>query len=334
MRFKLSAAAVIGLLGLYAAFWVYMANNLETNLHQFAKDEAAKGNEVHWETLTVSGFPARMSAEMTGFAYVQNVNSPKMRFVMTETLKAHVLPYKLNHIIVEFPEPVIIDRHDPADESMRLQTALGFDEASMSIVETDRGPRIAFEGTGATIVGTPYGPMSASMLYLFMRPGQDARQIDIALQADDLVTDQTMGKPYSIKSKAVVEQGEVLFQGLTLKDWAEVGGEIHDLDMTLTAQDFSITANGVAGLSDQGVLRAKMDVTVDRTDAFLDELGRHQNWSNENRSLIGSLIAMTDLSDGSPDQRVKVPLVADEKAVMAGPFKLDDPIIVGDSLGF
>jgi len=334
MRFKLSAVAILGIFALYAVFWFTMANKFEEELNNFAADEAAKGNEVHWESFNITGFPYRMRAELGGVAYVQNVGRSNMRFVMTNTLVADILPYKLNHVILDFPTAVIIDQQAPGDDTARRQTIFDFDTAHMSVVRTDQGARIGFEGTTAKITGTPNGPFEAARINFFMRPGADARALDVYVEADDARAVNFDQHPYTVKAKAVVEQGEVLFHGLTMKDWAEVGGEVKDIDISIAAPEFTIYSLGKAELSDDGVLRANLDTTVNRTDAFLDFVGSRQSWSQENRQLIGSLVTMADLSDGAADQKAKVTLVANDQAIMAGPFRISDPVQFGKQLGF
>lgn len=334
MRYKLIVAGLLGVFGLYAAFWAYMANSVEGRLAEVAADEEAKGNELHWDGLTVTGFPSRMRVEITGVAYVQHVHSEKMRFVMTKTLVADFLPYRLNHAILDFPEPVIVDRHDPANAGKRLQTTATFDNAHMSVVTTDQGPRLSFEGEAAKITDDLEGTFTAARIGFHLRPGSSARALELYIDADKAVLPAFAPDAYDIKAKTTAEQGEVLYHGLTVRDWAQVGGVLKDIDLTLQNGSFTIFGRGAATVSDTGILRAKLDVTVDQTGAFLNQMGALQNWSQQNQSLIESLVNMADLADGSPDQKAKVTLVADERAVMAGPFRIDDPVNLGPALGF
>ncbi len=334
MRYKLIIAGLLGVFGLYAAFWAYMANTVEDRLLEVAADEDAKGNELHWQSLSVTGFPSRMRVEIGNIAYAQNVRSEKMRFVMTETLVADFLPYRLNHAILDFPTPVIIDRHDPATPGARLQTTAQFDSAHMSVVTTDQGPRIAFEGAMAKITDDIRGDYSAARIGFHLRPGSSPRALDLFIDADKAVLPRFAPEAYDIRAKTTAQQGEVLYHGLTVRDWAEVGGVLEDIDLTVKNGSFTILGRGAATVSNAGILRAKLDLTVDQTTAFLTKMGKLQNWSGQNQSLIESLVNMADLADGSPDQRASVTLVADEKAVMAGPFRIDDPVNLGPALGF
>ncbi len=334
MRFKLIVAGLLGVFGLYAAFWVYMANELESRLLTIAADEQAKGNELRWETLDVTGFPARMRAELTELAYVQHVKSDKMRFIMTKTLVADFLPYRTNHAILDFPETVIIDRHSSTKPGARLQTILDFDAAHMSVVVTDQGPRISFEGTAANITDDVEGAFTADHVGFHLRPGSSPRALDLYIDATQAVIPAFAPDAYDVKAKTTAQQAEVLYHGLTVRDWAEVGGILEHIDLSIQNEQFAVLGRGAATVSEAGILRAKLDVTVDQTRAFLDRMGALQDWSDKNRSLIESLVNMADLADGSPDQKANVTLVADEQAVMAGPFRIDDSVDLGPVLGF
>lgn len=94
-RFQILLAVILLAIGAYVGYWFFALDQAKKGFAALEEAEKARGNTLAYATIEWSGFPTRLSVEMTGFFYEAGDVQ-----IMAQQVKAEAMPWNPTHMLV------------------------------------------------------------------------------------------------------------------------------------------------------------------------------------------------------------------------------------------
>ncbi len=357
MRLFAVLGALALLVGAYSWFWFQASGRIENEFRSWEERQEARGLEVTYEGMRVSGYPFRLLVTLDKPALAVR-NGPSPWSWQGEELRAHAMPYKLGHIIVEAegPQTVILER--PQEGGTRINELTGkADTARASLVWSDgalerlavdikglAGQRTVSERSSSADAAAPHlEPFSAKRLQIHSVPDQSPS----GPAASEAEGDELSNRRIAVKLEEATWTGHelpglgdvlafgeaqllvmaipdalVAAHGLTapetLKVWRENEGQIRVDSLTLDWAPVRAEAYGALTLDWRNRLQGRLEVTMTDPDRFVSSLAGGGLISDGVAALTTSALNFVSSLDGQQDGKVTLPLKLKNGKVFLG----------------
>lgn len=350
MRFLAIVGTLIVALGAYTGLWFWTAHRLETGIEQWAAAEREKGAIVDYQALEITGFPYRMRAELTEPA-VARPTEGGMAMWATPMLVIDSYPYKINHLIFDFPAPIFYDRplgDKPHNKNWREQTEFRFEEAHASVVLTLSGARASFEAKGITARARfaedgqepePFAPLlTADTVNAHLRPapGRDnvyegyADAAALTVLRANPRTKQLPPPVSRFEAQFYVTEAQSVTQALLdgadpaalLKGWAGQGGELEIERFYVNVKGTELTASGALAVDEDGYAQGPLKfkaVGWQKSDVLINPGG---TLPADKQEMAKGIYELFDQLDGKLDGTMQTELLLMRGGAWLGPFRL------------
>jgi hypothetical protein len=344
--------AVLALLAIaYTAFWFNRADALRAEVDKWAAEQRQAGMEVSWRAVRVTGFPLRMALEVDHPRIADPVH-PNAWAWSGDSLTAHVLPYRFNHVIVRFGGQQALDyRVEDARGGHSAKTVqAAFERASASLVFDRAGlDRLAVDLVGMNARRRPALELSAGALSLFQDDDIAARRIQFHLrrpQVEDAEAPRDTTRDIHLRAEglswrtpplpplaAEIDHLELAmrlvnlprrarFNRATLREWTASGGEVDVQALNIVWGDVGVEVNGGFGFDTtarpHGRLRARIGGYTMLVDAMVGEGRLEPRHAEPVKSALDIIAAIGRDGEG----RISVPMRFADGYFHLGPVRV------------
>ena len=259
LRFILPFGAIVFVLALYSAYWLYASTQIRAAVEAWVTDQEAAGYVIEREALTVSGYPYRFQITFRA-PHITAPQSDGGWHAELASLQAHAVPYDLSHWIIRFGGPAFLD--DLRGPGSRLE--LTASDARISLVYGDEGEteRVGAELMDFTVVtraGDPPDVASIGALYL-NGIVEESNSLRVRVMAETIVT-----APGALEPDVERAFGDTLAlarMDFTVTEWAALARDADAMAWRDAGGQLDITAAGLQwGPAD---LTAVGEFTVDQ----------------------------------------------------------------------
>lgn len=339
IRWRLIApfAALALLLAAYSVWWLQLASRLETEVVQWRAAQAERGLIVDWKEAGTEGFPYRLQLTFDS-PTIEAPASPRNWSWSADILSAQMLPYDLDHVIVDIPGGQTLAYQD-RNEGMLVSylVHLTSNEFWASYVdEGDTPPRIAVDVTDLTAnreTETDAGPvlagsLAAKRLQLHGRAADVPQAVDVALRFEDIAWTGFGDAPWPGTEIARFD-AQMRIRNVPEDSLSALG----DLPALLAASDTNITlsefnlqwgpidmrGSGDVKLDERNRPEGRLITHVGNLDGLVRQLVAAGLISEQSAGLaFAGLTALSNLQ-GTEDGRVRLPVAMREGVLFLGP---------------
>ncbi len=301
---------VMAAFGLWSAYWVYTANQVQARVLNEQKTLIKAGYQASIDPFTITGYPYRMYVDLKNVTIV----SPSGKGFSAPEIVAQANAYALTKWVMVAPQGLTLFRGHPGGVELGKIAVTGTAlRASVSHLDQPI-QNIAFEGTDLVLTpsdpGHPFVFNRADVFEAYTRP--NATQPDATdwlLRVDgahgdpgSMAGDFSPGQPVSLHTEGTLTHSSALKGDIStgLAAWTGAGGQISGLHMLLKAGDLSLTATSPALSADtEARLAGHLDLELSGTYKPVDALAATRLISPENLALAKPLLDMTLSTGGS-----------------------------------
>jgi hypothetical protein len=354
LRIFVPMIAVGIILALYSVYWYVAAGKLRSSVENFAAEPHPGDVAVGWSDLSMSGYPYRIAVTLTA-PVATAPEAPEDWSWQAESLEADFLPYNLRHLVLKVDGEQVLRYRDvsgPQPQRHVVHAKAAGTWASYVDVEGAPFGRLAIDIDNLTAVKGDDGAaggnrkqderFSAVRLQLHARPSEDAApgkaapvlasdagSYDLALQGNDMVLDSADAVPVlgpnigfiavQARLRNVPKNKSASFVALS-RDWLQQGGTLAVSDLMIKWGPLDMWAQGEMTLDDQARPKGNFDAEITNYAGLLAALVKGHVVSERDAkvALVGmGLIAQLQ---GTPDGRLRVPIVMNEGKLYLGPI--------------
>ncbi len=350
---------VLFLLGMaYAVWWNALSNSIENALLDWRSERSEQGLAVTWDNLETGGFPYRLEMTLTAPA-VGMPNAQAPWGWSAGSVNAQMLPYNLNHVIVDVQSDQIIN-YSQTNEGL-LETFflhISSEKAWASLVRENADEnRLAVDLTNLFIhreQQTSEGPVaagiaSATRLQLHGRPSPDSsgpessspdssnNAFHAAFRAEDIAWENFGPAPWPGSRIARLDV-QARFSGLPedlLRAPSMLLQNVTANNTTLAISEFvlhwgpiDMTGRGEVTLDEKGRPEGRFHTSVGNLDSLIAALVEAGIVSQRSAGLAFAGITALSSLQGAEPGRVHLPVVMKEGVLFLGPIAVTrlDPL--------
>ena len=328
------ALAIIG----YTVFWFSLSGRLEQGVEQWAKAAQSQGMQVEYKTISVSGYPFRLIANIKGLDWHFPTAGGDLNWQAGE-LRLVTEPWAKGHVILLFDAHQTLT-YAGADGSTQDYT-ISSDKGRASLVNQQPGEaRFAFAVNKLDVQASGNGQrLAAGEIQFYLRDlppkptGKDADSdtdpsLPATAQVDFMAKDITLpvGRGGGLGDSIALLQGEAVVNGEIpglrpdqLKDWVSSGGTMDITGFKANWGNLNLEAAGTLTLDDSnrplGAFEARFKGIQGVLDA-LDLLGETDTSRNLARS------ALEAAESGRKGEWIKVPFTLQNGFLYMGSIPL------------
>ena len=301
---------VMAAFGLWSAYWVYTANQVQARVLNEQKTLIKAGYQASIDPFTITGYPYRMYVDLKNVTIV----SPSGKGFSAPEIVAQANAYALTKWVMVAPQGLTLFRGHPGGVELGKIAVTGTAlRASVSHLDQPI-QNIAFEGTDLVLTpsdpGHPFVFNRADVFEAYTRPNAtQSDATDWLLRVDgahgdpgSMAGDFSPGQPVSLHTEGTLTHSSALKGDIStgLAAWTGAGGQISGLHMLLKAGDLSLTATSPALSADtEARLAGHLDLELSGTYKPVDALAATRLISPENLALAKPLLDMTLSTGGS-----------------------------------
>jgi hypothetical protein len=350
--FGLLALALIG----YGVYWTQIRNEILDGVEKWAERARADGYIVSLPNPSISGFPYRFELSIDAPA----IAAPKHPNTWSwggERIRANVLPYRLNHVIVRFEgaqnltytDPKLRFVTSPIDGEIKINAA----NARASVILRNREPdQISLDIQKLTAQhrmpgATNFENFTAERIQIHSRvasslssdaaltPSQGitgASDRDFLLKAEGMVLPDDPADILGPAIELVEAEGQIRgvpnqFAGdispdQLLKDWRSLNGSLDLATFVVQWGDLDLFAEGEFRLDQQYRPEGAFTMMVGGYNGVVDGLAKTGRIDKSVASITKSILGLLSATGRDPDGRIRVPIRMEQGGFYLGPARL------------
>jgi hypothetical protein len=314
-------ALVVLLAGAYCGYWYYTANNLRAGIDPWAEAQRAEGYDLHWDAVTVGGFPFTIRLRFDNFY----IAAPKP------------LPYQASgpSMVFEASPWNLQQWRFTAPSGAKLElvwAAAGFDAESLKgdvTLPLDPEGALDIDALNLTGNGAADGVTIAEL-----RAGISQPAIPPASDSDTFLdlsfTLSTIGLPQGLPpfGNAIQEiAATAAIKGTftpgplvpALTDWRDRGGAVDLQDVHVHWDALDAAANGTCALDARLQPIAALTATLEGQDAIVDAAVTGGTMSEQNGEVAKMVLGL--LAKPGPDgqKQITAPITVQDNRFYIGP---------------
>ncbi|MHA6288919.1 DUF2125 domain-containing protein [Maricaulis sp. CAU 1757] len=328
-RFIWPIGAIVFVLALYSAYWVYVSGRIEASANDWISSQRSAGYEIDHGRLRVSGYPYRFQLDVSDAA----ITAPATEGGWTARLarlRANAMPYDLKHWLVSLQGPLDLDNYLENGSRLRLEAS----DARFSLVQNSFGEteRIGADVRDLSIVtlAGPQPTLSAVEQWLFNSVVEEDNRLHLrsamrgaTFSADTLSADVVgaFGQTATLVQIDIgVTEWASLARGGDMRAWSEAGGRLDVAGAELRWGPAQITGTGELTLDRMARPDGRLSLHVNDPDALASALVESSIVPHENEQAL-RLAAM--LAPRGPEG-VSLPFRIQQGGLYLGPVRLGD----------
>jgi len=314
-------ALVVLLAGAYCGYWYYTANNLRAGIDPWAEAQRAEGYDLHWDAVTVGGFPFTIRLRFDNFY----IAAPKP------------LPYQASgpSMVFEASPWNLQQWRFTAPSGAKLElvwAAAGFDAESLKgDVTLPLDPEGALDIDALNLTGNG---AADGVTITELRAGISQPAIPPASDSDTFLdlsfTLSTIGLPQGLPpfGNAIQEiAATAAIKGTftpgplvpALTDWRDRGGAVDLQDVHVHWDALDAAANGTCALDARLQPIAALTATLEGQDAIVDAAVTGGTMSEQNGEVAKMVLGL--LAKPGPDgqKQITAPITVQDNRFYIGP---------------
>ncbi|MBF0561997.1 MAG: DUF2125 domain-containing protein [Alphaproteobacteria bacterium] len=330
--------AVFVPLGLYSASWLYMATTVRAEIGRWADTQRARGYQVTYEAINLSGFPLRFEVNITKPILQAPEAAGSWRW-STAILSGQMNPFVRNKFILTTPGPqeIRLPSFPKSGESTNAPIAtITAVTATATIKRRSNGT----QGQASLILDAAdiSGLVSGSAVHVerldaaaqwFPAPhpsDHTTRTLTLSASSHGIDLPPALGLPFGPRIETIALDADVngtLADGEllpSLENWRENGGTVELHTLTLQWPPLQLSANGTLALDDQLQPMGAFSTNLQGFSDALDALSRDGIVRPRDSSMAKAMLGT--LAKAPAGGGVRVPLTLQNRALFAGPVKL------------
>jgi len=332
---------LLGLLGAaYGVWWVSLADRIETAVLEWQAEQSARGLDATWEKFETNGFPYRLEIKLNAPS-INMRDTPQPWGWSAGDLRAEMLPYNLNHIIVDVQSDQTIHYSRKTAGALELFLLnISSDNTWASLVNEGEGDqRLAVDLTNLFAqreLRSSDGPIasgiaSAARLQLHARPspGQTDVSFDAAFRGEDISWANFGETPWPGNAIAKLDV-QARLSGLpqrlpsslaTVLPGAFANGtKLAISEFTLNWGPIDMTGRGEVTLDAKGRPEGRFTTSVGNLQGLITGLVQAGIVSQQSANLaFAGMVALSSFQ-GEPEGRVRLPVAMKEGVLFLGPI--------------
>jgi hypothetical protein len=328
------------LAGVYGVWWVSLAGTIETAVLDWQKEQSERGLDVAWDKLETNGFPYRLEVKLFD-PKIAMPETPQQWGWSAGDLRAEMLPYNLDHVIVDVQSDQTLSyvrQNNGAPELTHFH--ISSDSAWASLVNEGEGEqRLAVDFTNI-FTQREYRPESgpidagiatAARLQLHGRPSpnQPGTSFDIAFRGKDISWANFGETPWPGNTVTTLDVQarlsglpENLPQSLdtVLPNASSNDTKLAISEFRLLWGPIDMKGRGEVTLDELGRPEGKFRTSVGNLDALIAALVEAGIVSQQSAGLAFAGMAALSSLQGEEEGRVRLPVAMKEGVLFLGPI--------------
>ncbi|MSP42993.1 MAG: DUF2125 domain-containing protein [Alphaproteobacteria bacterium] len=336
LRYAVLSVVVLLAIIAYTVYWFALAGKIERGIAAWAEARRAEGMVVKYDTLEVTGFPLRVQPQAANVHITAPGQHPMWGW-RSALLTGNILPYNLNHIVFNAPQPQEISLQ--INGSPREQYVLAPQSAFASVaLKQDMADRLDVDIRDGTLRGgnIKTGALTFERAQLHLRAGADGAPqglhnpalFDISLKLENMdypgFAGSALGPHLShMAATASIEGTWPAEKGAAgVRQWRDAGGVAQIRAMELDWGPLKLKAAGTLALDDKdrmiGSLTSKLAVYEGLIKGLQDAGQLKKDEAGAARIGLG-IIA---IASGGKDGELSLPLVLQDGEMFVGPLRI------------
>jgi hypothetical protein len=322
-RFAVPVLAILVVLGLYSAYWVYARGQIETYVDNWEAAQIEAGFTIEHSNVRVGGFPYRFSVSVDDIV----MRAPERDggwVIELNSFEANALPYDFTHWIISLGDTMQVEQGGAG-------LALMAEHARFSISGTDGiTQRIGAEIENLEIAGlgqTSSTVSGVSSLRLnAVTSDEGVMAIRLHLEGVDLVAseiDPTLAASFgdhiaNLRTDLTISQWNALAQSADLAAWSNAQGLLRILQFQTDWGRLDLSADGEMALDERLRPAGRLSLNLLDPEAVVDALIESGAISRENSGAL-RLVAQSAPRD---EDGTAIPLSFRNGGIYFGPVRL------------
>lgn len=332
--------ALAFLLAAYGVWWINLASTIEAALLDWQQKQAEQGLLANWETFQTNGFPYRVEVKLTKPS-LELANTPARWSWTAGDLRAEMLPYNLNHVIVDVQSDQTVSYVRQQNElTETVHFHISSDNAWASLVnENADEQRLAVDFTNVLMqreLHPETSPVSAGLasaarfqLHGRPSPGVEGVSYDAAIRAEDISWADFGETPWpgNVITRLDIQ---ARLSGLpsdlqaapdaVLANAAVNGTKLAVSDFTLNWGPINMTGQGEVTLDEKGRPEGQFRTSVGNLDGLVAALVDAGIVTQQSAGLAFAGMAALSSLQGEEPGRVRLPVAMKEGVLFLGPI--------------
>jgi hypothetical protein len=335
MRYALLSMAILLAMIAYTVYWFSLAGQIERNIAQWAEARRADGMVVEYEALQVTGFPLRVQAQVANVHVAAPGQNPVWGW-RSPLLTGNVVPYSLNHIVLNAPQPQEIRLQINGAEEIYLLTP----HSAFASIILKRGKfvRLNVDIKSGAIGG---GRLKADGVkferaQLHLRAGENGEPqglqnpalFDISVKLENMdypgFTGSALG-PHLTRAAmtATAEGGWPAGTGVAgVREWRDSGGVVQIKALELDWGPLKLNAAGTLALDDKDRLIGAMTAKLAGFEGLIKGLQEARQLSQDEAAAARTGLSVIAMASGSRNGELSLPMVLQDGEMFVGPLRI------------
>jgi len=347
MRFFILAAVLVVLVGGYTAYWFTLASATEEGIEAWREQARAEGTILRYRSLTVGGYPFRITAVMEGPSLSQE-GPDGITTLSAPEIQAVAQAWQPNHILARSEGPLRIEFALP-DGSPALSAAAAEAEASLRLGTDGNLSRAALDlhAIAGDSAGAPFSAERAQVHLRQAAPsdagtapeaganGSAAPDAGVPARYDGTLRIAGLVLPADAAPPELGPRIESLDLAATLRGdwppgrfpaalaaWRDGGGVLDVTDLRLDWGPVTLSSEGSLTVDEAMRPLGAFTVRMGGHEALLDAIAANREIDTRQINLARMLLGGLAQRDSAGRTSVQVPVSAQDGRLYLGPFPL------------
>lgn len=336
MRYALLSAAILLAMIAYTVYWFSLSGQIERGLARWTEARRAEGMVVEYEALQVTGFPLRVQAQVANVHIAAPGPHPAWTW-RSALLTGNVVPYSLNHIVLNAPQP----------QEIRLQINGGAEEnylftpqSAFASVILNRGnfTRLNVDLKNGAVTGSRLNTAALNFgrVQLHLRAGengepqglQNPSMFDVSVKMETLDYPGFSGSALGphlqrLAMTATVEGIWPAGSGVAgVREWRDAGGVVQIKALELDWGPLKLNAAGTLALDEEDRIIGSLTTKLAGYEGLIKGLQDAGQLNPDEASAARTGLGVIAMASGSRNGELSLPMVLQDGEMFVGPLRI------------